>query len=104
MPGSRMTVFMLLALTTSACQAVDDNHLTSRDWAPRAEKRDPQPAAYWCYRTLGRPECSTTPIPGQEHRLIEGGPLPPEASPLPPRPASAKDDGLGGRLERLLGL
>lgn len=115
----RARAIVILALAMSACQFVDDNHLTARDWADRGLKREAQPGAFWCYRTLGRPECSTTPIPGQEHRLIEGGPQPPEAAPLPApppeptqvagtRPATTEQprapESFGAQLSRFFGL
>ncbi len=74
----RILVIAAAVLTTAACGELrpTDSELTSRDWAkPGVKRQDPQPQV-WCYRTIGRPECSSTPLPGQEHRLIEGGPQP----------------------------
>lgn len=84
----RLTAILCLSLLASACQTIPltDNYIRSNGWAKRGEQRQAQPAAYWCYRTIGRPECSTTPIPGQEHRLIEGGMQPPAPAPFPPPP------------------
>ncbi len=74
------TLAMLLALT--ACEYIkpSDTRLHAIGWADRGERLPEPQAAYWCYRTLGRPDCSATPLPGQEYRLIEGGP-----APLPPQ-------------------
>lgn len=119
MRGLRAGVIALAALSASACNTIDDNHLTSRDWAERGVKREARPDGFWCYRTLGRPDCSVTPRPGQEHRLIQGGRQPAEAAPFPPpktepappagrqsasaRPAPSEPS-FGERLENLFGL
>ena len=84
----RLPAIICLSLLASACQTIPltDNYIRANDWAKRGDQREAQPVAYWCYRTIGRPECSTTPIPGQEHRLIEGGMQPPAPAPFPAPP------------------
>ncbi len=84
----------LLALGACADLQPTDSELTARDWAAPGAKRVTAPQAIWCYRTIGRPDCRLEPVPGQEHRLIEGGPQPPAAGPLiapepPPKAAAA---------------
>lgn len=90
----RVPAILCLGFLAAACQTIplSDNYIRSSDFAERGERREAQPAAYWCYRTIGRPECSKTPLPGQEHRLIEGGlqPAAPPPYPMPPAKPAQK--------------
>ena len=118
----RIAAMALATLALSACQGlqIDDNHLTSRDWAPSGPKRQAEPAAAWCYKTIGRPDCYHAPLPGQEYRLASSGPRPPAAAPMPEpakkmaaaepkaeKPAmeaAAADSGFIGRAKQFFGL
>jgi len=73
-------------LLLAGCGAMQptDSDLTARDWAKPGVRRAAAQEQIWCYRTLGRPDCTSTPLPGQEYRLIEGGPQPGVSKPLPP--------------------
>ncbi len=98
----RLALLALATLTMTACGAMQktDSELTARGWAERGEKRQADPAAIWCYRTLGRPDCSTTPLPDQAYRLIEDGVQPPPAAPI----ENPAEDTLARRTKHFLGL
>ena len=82
----RIATALMAALALAGCGVMQptDSELTARDWAKPGERRAAAQERIWCYRTLGRPDCTTEPIPGQEYRLIEGGPQPQTGKPLPP--------------------
>ena len=73
------SAFALSALSSvflSAClPQPTDSHWTAREWAPIGEKRPADPPAIWCYQTIGKADCYHEQLPGQDYRLIEGGPV-----------------------------
>ncbi|MGZ0187600.1 MAG: hypothetical protein ACKVH0_06280 [Alphaproteobacteria bacterium] len=74
----RLCFLLLASLLLTACEYIrpTDSELTSQNWSAAGQKREADPAFLWCYKTLGRPDCSIEPQPGQEYRLLEGGPQP----------------------------
>jgi hypothetical protein len=75
---SRLCFLLLAPLVLTACENIlpTDSELTGQNWVTAGQKREADPAFLWCYKTIGRPDCSIEPQPGQEYRLLEGGPQP----------------------------
>lgn len=80
----RACILLAVLLAASGCAAIKPSDTTLREtgWADRGDRREVQPAAVWCYRTIGRPDCSHVRLPGQEYRLIHEGANPPRPAPM----------------------